>query len=161
VEHAYHALAIDEHRVPFSPTMWTRPPGWTGVLEQVWFPGAHCGVGGGYSPDGLANEALHWLVAKVAALGLEFDAGYLAHFRPCFNSTLHDSMSAKYRVFGTHLRPIGKHLQDGEAVHQAALDRWQLFPDYRPRNLQEFMDGVGKGVAFAQTPGVARGVPCP
>lgn len=161
VEHACHALAIDEHRGPFAPTMFTRPPGWTGELEQVWFPGAHCGVGGSYSPDGLANEALHWIVEKAAALGLEFDKEYLAYFRPCFNSTLHDSMSIKYKVFGRHVRPIGERLEDGEAVHQAALDRWQLFADYRPENLLRFLEGTGKTREFAQTPGILRGEPCP
>jgi hypothetical protein len=161
VENAYHALAIDERRAPFAPTLWTRPPGWTGNLEQVWFPGVHSGVGGGYSPDGLANEALHWIVEKAAALGLEFDARYLAYFRPCFNSQWHESMTLKYRVFGEYLRPIGQHLPDGEAVHQAAVDRWQLLPGYRPKNLQQFFDGVGRGSALVQTPTVARGVPCP
>ncbi len=161
VANAYHALAIDEHRAPFAPTLFKRPDGWVGKLEQVWFPGAHSGVGGSYTPDGLANEALHWMVEKATHLGLELDARYLAHFRPCFNSTLHDSMSLKYRVFGEHLRPIGEHLADGEAVHQAALDRWQLFADYRPKNLQRFFDGAGKGAPLAQTPSVARGVPCP
>lgn len=161
VRHAYHALAIDEHREPFTPTFWTRPQGWDGVLEQVWFPGAHCGVGGSYSPDGLANEAMYWIVGKAEAIGLELDTQYLAHFTPCFNSKLQDSMTMKYRLFGTHLRPIGNHLQDGEAVHQAAVDRWQLFTDYRPKNLAAFLEGAGNGRPLAQTPNVARGEPCP
>ena len=45
-----------------------RPAGWTGNLVQAWFPGVHSNVGGGYSPDGLANEALHWVVEKAEAL---------------------------------------------------------------------------------------------
>src|SRR5262249_13274052 len=76
------------------------PPGWTGKLEQAWFPGVHCNVGGGYSPDGLANEALHWIVEKAEALGLEFDSAYLNHFTPCFNSVLQNSMTATYRTLG-------------------------------------------------------------
>jgi uncharacterized protein (DUF2235 family) len=100
IQNAYHALAIDERRKPFAPTLWTRPPGWTGRLEQAWFPGVHSNVGGGYAPDGLANEALHWIAEKAEALGLELDKTYLGFFRPCFNSTLHDSMSMKYKVFG-------------------------------------------------------------
>ena len=64
IEHAYHALAIDERRKPFAPDIWTRPAGWQGQLEQAWFPGVHSNVGGGYAPDGLANEALQWIVEK-------------------------------------------------------------------------------------------------
>ena len=88
-----------------------------GQLEQAWFPGVHSNVGGGYGPDGLANEALHWIVEKAEDLGLEFDK-FLQHYRPCFNSTLNDSMTAVYKVMGEHLRPIGKRLTDGEGVHQ-------------------------------------------
>jgi uncharacterized protein (DUF2235 family) len=44
---------------------------------------------------------------------------------------------------------------------QAALDRWQLFADYRPENLRQFLEGAGKTRAFAQTPGILRGEPCP
>jgi uncharacterized protein (DUF2235 family) len=77
VAHAYHALALDERRKPFKPTLWAKPSGWTGILEQAWFAGVHSNVGGGYSPDGLANEALHWMVEKAEALGLEFDQNYL------------------------------------------------------------------------------------
>lgn len=58
VLHAYHALAIDERRKPFAPSLWTRPDGWAGSLEQVWFAGVHSNIGGGYHPDGLANEAV-------------------------------------------------------------------------------------------------------
>src|SRR5437588_213063 len=64
IKNAYHALAIDERRKPFAPNVWTRPKDWGGTLQQAWFPGVHSNVGGGYSPDGLANEALHWIVEK-------------------------------------------------------------------------------------------------
>ena len=50
----------------------------------------HSNVGGSYAPDGLANEALHWIIEKAEGLGLEFDKAYLAHFVPCFNSLLND-----------------------------------------------------------------------
>lgn len=159
IERAYHALALDERRKPFKPTLWVKPPGWTGTLEQVWFPGVHSNVGGGYSPDGLANEALHWMIEKAEALGLEFDGSYLKPFRPCFNSVLHDSMSAKYRIFGSYVRPVGEHASDGECVHQSAIDRRAHFSDYRPPNLERYL-GTTPDATFAQTKRVARGVPC-
>ena len=160
IQNAYHALAIDERRKPFAPTLWKRPLGWTGKLEQAWFPGVHSNIGGGYAPDGLANEALHWIVEKAEALGLELDKTYLGFFRPCFNSTLHDSMSMKYKVFGPHMRPIGQQLEDGESVHQSAIDRRNLFNDYRAKNLEEYVARAGSGVVYAQTGRVPRGMPC-
>jgi uncharacterized protein (DUF2235 family) len=158
IENACHALAIDEQRKPFAPTLWTRPPGWKGRLDQAWFPGVHSNVGGGCTPDGLANEPLHWVVEKAAALGLEFDDAYLGFFKPCFNSTLHDSMSLKYRVFGPHVRPIGRFPQD-ETLHQAAIDRRNLFDDYRPTNLEAFVSN-GSTQPLAQTTRIPRGKPC-
>lgn len=143
IQNAFHALAIDERRVPFKPDLWIRPAGWSGHLEQGWFPGVHSNVGGGCSPDGLANVALHWIADKARGLDLELDGTYLGHYQPHPDSTLHDSMSLKYRVFGTHLRPIGLHPADGEFVHTAAMERWQRVPDYRPRNLREFLDKSG------------------
>jgi uncharacterized protein (DUF2235 family) len=72
-----HALGVDEKRRPFVPTFWTIPKGKRprGVVEQIWFAGVHCNVGGGYADSGLADEALMWMIARVTALtGLEFDA---------------------------------------------------------------------------------------
>ena len=143
IKNAYQALAIDEQRVPFAPLMWTRPSGWRGNLQQVWFAGVHCSCGGGYSPDGLANEALHWMIEKAETHGLEFDSPYLAHFKPCFNSTQHKSMTLYYRVLGKLIRVIGQHRLDGEAVHQSALDRLhEPRLAYKPKNLLTALEGV-------------------
>src|SRR5947209_4095516 len=59
VRHAYHALSIHERRSTFVPTLWEKQPDAPSeqVLEQVWFPGVHCDVGGGYNAAGLSDEA--------------------------------------------------------------------------------------------------------
>ena len=160
IQHAFHAVAIDERRKPFAPTLWTRPAGWTGMLEQAWFPGVHSNVGGGYAPDGLANEALHWIVEKAEGLGLEFDKAYLGFFRPCFNSLLQDSMSLKYKLLGKHVRPIARQPGNDEIVHQSAIDRRNHSQDYRAVNLEEYVARAGSGAVYAQTHRVARGSPC-
>jgi uncharacterized protein (DUF2235 family) len=77
VLNAYHALAIDEKRPQFQPTLWNAPsPGQT--LEQVWFSGYHSDVGGGAfhrqpGQKALSDIPLAWMMAKAAALGLQFD----------------------------------------------------------------------------------------
>ena len=160
MQHCYHALAIDERRKPFKPTLWERPAGWTGALEQVWFCGVHTNVGGSCRWDGLANEALHWMVEKAEGLGLEFDSAYLQPFLPCFNSELIDSMTVKYRALGEFVRPVGDHKADGEAVHQSVLDRHGLAQmNYAPKNLARYLGmGAPTVVTTTRTP---RGVPCP
>jgi uncharacterized protein (DUF2235 family) len=156
---AYQALAIDEHRIPFAPSVWTRPAGWTGNLVQAWFPGVHSDVGGSNTPDGLANEALHWIIGKAEQHGLAVDALFLSHYTPCFNGTLHDSMTLAYRALGTLDRPIGT--DPTETVHQATLDRLGHAPSaYSPRSLAAFL-GVGKSVVPENTTRISRGVPCP
>ena len=159
IENAYHALAIDEHRVPFKPSPWERPAGWNGTLEQAWFAGVHRNVGGGFTPDGLANEALHWIVEKAERHNLELDSTYLEHFTPCFNAKPENSMSLGYRLFGVLVRPMGALANHGEAVHQSAIDRRKLLDDYRPRNLEAFLNGNPAAV-FAQTNRISRGLPC-
>lgn len=161
IQNAFHALAIDERRKPFAPNLWTRPANWGGQLEQAWFPGVHSNVGGGYAPDGLANEALQWIVERAERLGLEMDSDYLAHFLPCFNSVLHDSMSPMYKLMGPYERKLGGHVADGETIHQAAIDRlnWAASA-YSPDNLRAYMANGGMP-SPANTTRMARGTPCP
>lgn len=156
IENAFHALAIDEQRKPFAPDIWVRPADWQGQLQQAWFPGVHGNIGGGYTPDGLANEALHWIIEKAEALGLEFDSDYLKHFKPCFNSILQDSMKPIYKLMGSYIRPIGNHSTDGEAIHQSAIDRKNLAVcEYTPVNLESVT-----GLAYVNTKRIVRGTPC-
>ena len=160
IQNACHAMAIDERRKAFAPDFWTRPVGWHGQIEQAWFPGVHSNIGGGYYPDGLANEALHWMVEKAEALGLEFDRDYLAHYLPCFNSRLHDSMSAMYRLMGPLVRPLGQHEADGETIHQSALDRLGLPAcGYDAVNLKACLSN-GRPLRTVTTTRTPRGVPC-
>jgi uncharacterized protein (DUF2235 family) len=157
IENAYQALAIDERRAPFEPNIWQRPDRWAGNLEQAWFPGDHSDVGGSYSPDGLANEALHWIVEKAESHGLELDCAYLEHFRPLFCSNVHESVAAKYRLLGLNVRPIGAEPAGAERVHQTAIDRRHLFAGYRPKNLEAYLASAGRGLVYAQTTRVVRG----
>jgi hypothetical protein len=80
---ALHALAIDEMRGPFRPSLWSMPKGQTlpehQHVEQVWFPGSHCDVGGGFRETALSDVALLWMAERVTATtGLVFDKDVLA-----------------------------------------------------------------------------------
>ncbi len=75
VRMAAQALAIDERRMQFPPTLWssTAVPGQT--LEQVWFAGTHGDVGGGYGPQAngasLEHITLRWMAGHAREHGLE------------------------------------------------------------------------------------------
>jgi uncharacterized protein (DUF2235 family) len=78
VRHACHALAIDEQRVAFKPTLWTQDPNpGEQTLEQVWFAGVHTEVGGGSRDASLSDIALLWMVEKAKACGLLVTPGQL------------------------------------------------------------------------------------
>lgn len=86
-KHAFQALAIDEHRGAFKPTLWTTfvqdpKPGQSALTpqsvpmdrcEQRWFVGAHADVGGG-TPGPLPDRPLQWMQEKAQGLGLTFKA---------------------------------------------------------------------------------------
>lgn len=153
---ALHAVAIDERRRPFTPTLWSRKARSNQVVEQVWMPGVHSDVGGGYDERGLAAQALEWMVDRVQAhtdLALESaDAGLADPM-----GLLHDSMAWWYRLLGRHRRPIAAGGARGSGVlqslHPGAVQRfekaaprmmrrpaWLGGPrvrdeEYRPRNL--------------------------
>lgn len=74
IQHAYHAVSIDERRAQFKPTLWTNPDGSplgnNTQVEQVWFPGVHCDVGGSYPEDQLSDVTLSWMLQKAIKHGL-------------------------------------------------------------------------------------------
>ena len=76
VRYGYHALALDDRRHAFHPTIWNEPTlaqcakpeeNIVQTFEQVWFPGAHADVGGGYADRGLADVTLNWMIERCAS----------------------------------------------------------------------------------------------
>lgn len=65
VENAFQALALDEMRSSFSPAIWEKPEGNRTTLRQVWFPGAHANVGGGYDDQQIADISLAWMMSQL------------------------------------------------------------------------------------------------
>ncbi len=155
VERAYQALAIDERRPPFAPSVWDgRQPGQH--LEQVWFAGVHSDVGGGYREKDLSLIALDWMARRSMECGLKLDTAFLEGLIPAAEAERralgprHDSMSPLYRVlsvWGRHVvgrlfkgepspsRPVGSWIDYGEMIHESVLTRLQKDPSYRPGNL--------------------------
>ncbi|KAL6712012.1 hypothetical protein ACN47E_003055 [Coniothyrium glycines] len=82
IEHAFQALALDERRKAFQPTLWYIPQELvddpdipTPELKQVWFPGVHTNCGGGSQDsfgelkgdsENLATATLCWMLQCVS-----------------------------------------------------------------------------------------------
>jgi len=96
-----HAVAIDERRAFFRTNLVEQGPGRD--IQEVWFPGVHCDVGGGY-PEGesqLAKVALQWMIEEAQAAGMEFDSTRMAdvlgngtdpYVRPDPSARMHNSL---------------------------------------------------------------------
>jgi uncharacterized protein (DUF2235 family) len=77
VEHAVQALAVDERRGPYIPTLWTQAANAAALagqsVLQVWFPGVHSDVGGGYGDKGIGNITWDFMMRQAASRGLVID----------------------------------------------------------------------------------------
>ena len=69
VKKACHAMAIDEHRALFGLTRFKDSP----QATEVWFPGSHSDVGGGYKDGRLSVSALNWIARNAERNGLLVD----------------------------------------------------------------------------------------
>lgn len=144
IRHAYHALAIDERRRSFEPSIWKKVADAEQKVEQVWFCGAHSNVGGGYENTGLSDIAWKWMLEKASGCDLALDREYIDNATRSEPPTvLYDSRRSwkwKFRrplvreVLATHL--------ESERIHPSVLecmghkDREQFDPlPYAPVNL--------------------------
>jgi uncharacterized protein (DUF2235 family) len=152
VKFAYHALALDERRKVFSPSLWeVNGEIKSQVCEQVWFPGVHSNVGGGYADTGLSDIALQWMVEKAKATGLEFDEGYLSRLAANSSGELRDSWTGIFKITGHLLRAINDEINEqmdkaqgivekraiirNERIHYSCFERAHLVDEYKPKNL--------------------------
>lgn len=118
VRRASHALALDEERGPFSPLLWKEPPApATGAqrVEQVWFPGVHSDIGGGYPKQGLSMITLQWMMerARAAAPRQEDQLRFREPVREFYGSAanaggqIHDSRSGLGVYYRYRPRNVG------------------------------------------------------
>ncbi len=84
IRHGYHALALNETRVVYSPILWSAPPSHEGHVEQVWFRGNHADIGGylkGFEATRpLSNIPLVWMLENVERHGVTLPNGWQALF---------------------------------------------------------------------------------
>lgn len=166
VEVVRHAVALDERRAYFVQNLWSQDPKETKGQDvlQVWFPGVHCDVGGGYpEPEaGLSKDALKWMVEQAEVSGLRFlpkardvilpaqDTSQNAAPNP--TAIQHESLQgwwwiAEYipkqikdptRGFATRwILHQGHHrfVADNANIHTSVFERMDKMPAYRPSNL--------------------------
>lgn len=125
VEAARHAVAIDENRVNFPPTLWRdldelnncarQRPGADPhryYFEQRWFVGAHSDIGGGRG-SALSAPALKWVTDGAAEQGLRF-----------------------YGTYGEDESPLSEMLREAGICYDARITRPSFWKSLQPINFR-------------------------
>jgi uncharacterized protein (DUF2235 family) len=127
VKSGFHALAMDETRVAYSPVLWSSPAsGYAGRVEQVWFAGTHGDIGGqlgGFeAARPLANIPLVWVLSKAQEHGLPLPHGWASRFPRDATAPSSGTFRGKGKWFVT--RRARKKLQDpSERIHESVEAR--------------------------------------
>jgi uncharacterized protein (DUF2235 family) len=124
VLNAYQALAIDERRAEFPPTLWTSQPVNGQTLEQIWFTGVHSDVGGGYGDDSSTGT---W------ALGLETDPAFKTQYSSLGAENALDTLHNSWNVLWGF--PRSRSIAANSALANSVVIRYQNDQSYRPGNL--------------------------
>lgn len=142
---ARHAMAIDEQREDFEPTIWLSR---TGVdLKQVWFAGVHTDVGGSYPPDkenGIraSDSTLEWMLDEAHDAGLGIEPHLWTTITDGSQGKLHKSRKHVYRFKSPLHRPLV--IKDKPTkIHPSVKLRYERDPDYRPPKLKELVENYG------------------
>lgn len=147
---ARHALAIDEQREDFEPTIWQPNPHIN--LKQVWFAGVHTDIGGSYPPDqhtgiNAADSSLKWMLDEAAEAGLQLEPYIWNSLTEGTQGKLHQSRRHVFRF----KKPLHRTLlfdQIPTLIHPSVKTRYEHDSNYRPKRLKALVESKG----WAQLP---------
>lgn len=174
IKNAFQALAIDEHRGPFVPALFAKPDHHAYErVEQVWFPGVHSDIGGGFAlrqaertraEVAIRRVTLEWMVSRLLKVTPGFRIAKVGGPQapvgaPNRNEDgiLTNLVTPSYRLVGSQpliRAPLGKFAPYAmappdepmdESVHISALDLIRQRPDYRPLNLLGALNAIKQG----------------
>ena len=176
VKNVYHAVAVDDERRTFWPMIWNetsyKASTPDGAIEQVWFPGMHSNIGGGYPRVEVANVALEWMMHKLEThcarlqqdgsnrgLCLKTSARRAVRDDASAFGKIYDSRSG-FKVFYRYQpRPIERLCGDKSTpirIHSSVIDRLQRrTAGYTPGNLPADFELVSTPSPNETTPGPA------
>jgi hypothetical protein len=162
-----HAIALDERRGYYGANLWTFEPADGQDIMQVWFPGVHADVGGGYpEPEGgLSKISLRWMVEQSKLVGLHFNEYQLLllNMGPTSREVaapIHNSLKGIWKIVDVLPQRVvpragfGKahwtvHLghsrvvPEGSHIHESVFERQRRVPAYQPGNFPKRFVRIG------------------
>jgi len=154
VKHARHAMAIDEMRSCFCVTRWENAIHHPDAVE-LWFPGVHSDVGGGYAECDLSNGALKWMITESGSAGLGFRDTIAQTIQTNPSGVMHNSYRGAFAKLRSRPRNIPVLIpQNHQQFHESAIKRQEISPIehplYHPTKLLEIGESVTVNI-FADT----------
>jgi hypothetical protein len=150
IQTARHAMAMDEVRSCFSITRWANAKEHDDAVE-LWFPGVHSDVGGGYAECGLSEISLEWMVEESVKSGLKVRDNFKQLLSASATDILHNSYKgvfAKLRSRPRNAPALVPENNDRGIFHPSAYERQRISPiaytPYRPTKVLN----VGERLTF-------------
>ena len=140
VKSVKHLVAIDEGRNTFKPTLCNAAD----HIEEIWFPGVHADVGGGYSDSGISDIALDYMINQFKKKGVRFDKQKLSEVKPNLTGQVHDkvredySLKLVYRVI--EVLENNKSSQRRPKIHHTVFERIKRFGLTTPPHIDRLGD---------------------
>ncbi|HTE76286.1 MAG TPA: DUF2235 domain-containing protein [Xanthobacteraceae bacterium] len=164
IPYAKHAISIDENRRDFQRVGWdpgqsdrsSRDEKGNIFFEQVWFPGNHTDIGGGYEENEsrLSDATLHWMVVAATAIPhpIQIDPNVLkTHPAPVGRS--HNEVKVGFGLITTltGLNWVEQHRElpsPSATMHKSVYERFDAieafeydeWSPYRPQTLRSHVD---------------------
>jgi uncharacterized protein (DUF2235 family) len=148
VERARHAVAADEKRRTFEPSLWENAEGIKinqdeRYLQKI-FPGTHCAVGGGGPVRGISDAALDWILRGARDAKLAFDTDErspLFKLQPDHRAQLHNetnkfAWTIADRAIGFGLRDRNFEGQNIDSIDESTVRRVQEPAARLPENAE-------------------------
>jgi hypothetical protein len=172
VSYAKHAISIDEDRADFARVPWSPTAMKQGKrdddgnlwFEQVWFPGVHADIGGGYLENEarLSDGAMNWMLAAASIIpnGLKHD-GTVLKLWPSASGPQHDEQAGSFFKKGLRTLPTDAAGVAQSPMHKSVYERFAalavlIFNQtglYRPTNLRTHVDFAPYFVGGSNGPG--------
>jgi uncharacterized protein (DUF2235 family) len=157
VQSARHAVAVDERRRTFEPTLWDNvaalnegAAGEDRPYRQEWFPGTHGSVGGGGDITGLSNAAAVWIAEGAMAAGFAFERVRIDGLRagidpmaPLRNRREPPEVMESLMSMAARDR---EGPDDAGDVAGTTRTRWRADPGYRPKTLAKVRAALDAGL---------------
>jgi len=131
-----HAISIDEKRSRFRTNMWQARS--DNHMQQVWFAGVHCDVGGGYGETGLSDIALTWMLEGARHCGLVLRPDALQGLKCDATQKAHNSLTPAWMLLGWKRRKIR-----GPGVWNEGTRSWESRPPSVHASVKERMEATG------------------